>query len=340
MNLFKRLTCIVILAAVSLAMTGCYDVIYLSNDNASSTAEPISPYNENVKKINSNVVCYFGYSEPDDSDGQQFLVAETHSIDYSSGNYEKQLLNELVKGPTQKGKRIVSLIPKGTTFIVNTKEQERFVSVTISSTFFTAPTNFPSDWSSRSDYIEKYNMQKRLAIYSIVDTLTESGKYDRVQILIDYDGSGFGEIPTRKEVGFTRGENSGELLETMYRTTEVILTPENTINTIMYYLKKDSLENLYELIMLVDLDGVKKPTQEEVIKTLEDLDVTVTSYNSTNSVVSPDGTTATLILNADLQIGAGTNKETKYFKNLTIRLVKEDGIWKIQYSDLIENLTN
>jgi|GEM_PF-2688872 len=340
MKTFKKIICIMLLGVISLALTGCYDIIYLNSDDSSTTSEPIAPYSENVKKIKSSAVCYFGYAETDDTTGCEYLVAETHTIDYTSGDYEVALLKELAKGPDQKGKKLTSVIQKGTTFKVIKKEADRFITVIVSSTFLNAPLDFPTDWKTRSEYVEKYNRLKRLAIYSIVDTLTETGKYNRVQILIDKDGTGIGSVPTRGEVGFTDDSNQFELLEAMYRNTDIIMTPEKAFDTLMYYLKTDSFENLYELIMLVDLNSNKKPTQEEIVKTLVDMNINVVSYEASNATVSPDGTTATLLFNGEIQIGLGSNIKTKYFKNTTVRLIEEDGIWKIQYDDFINLLTN
>lgn len=337
----KILVLIILVLLLSLELTGCYDVIYLNEQSdTAATTEPISPYNENSKTKTINAVCYYAYNETEDSSGQEYLVSEVHSIDYSSGNYEKALLNELVIGPDQKSKDITSVIPKGTTFKIISKEEDRFIAVILSSKFLTPPSTYPTDWASRSDYVERFNRVKRLAVYSIVDTLTESGKYDRVQILIDYDDTGIGRIPAKGEMGFTDGGNQYELLEAMYRTTNIIFTPENATKTIMYYLKNKSYANLYEMTALVDLDGNKKPTQEEFIKTLENLKINVADYDATNGSTAPDGSTSTVLLKGEITIGVGTAKKTKYFENTTLRLIEEDGIWKIQYNDLINYLTN
>lgn len=338
MKKFNKMICMMLLSVISLMLTGCYDQIYLSS-NSNSTAEPITPYNENIKKINSSAVCYFGYNETDDSMGQEYLIAETHTIDYTSDNYELTLLKELVKGPNQTVNTITSLFQNGTTFKVIKKEGNKFITVIISKAFLNAPLDFPTDWETRSEYIAKYNRIKRMAIYSIVDTLTETGKYDRVQILIDRDGSGIGKALTRGEAGFT-GEGQNELLEAFYRDTDIILTPANTFDALMYYLKQKSYENLYTLIMMVDLNGDKRPIQEEIINALGDLSINIISYGASKATVSPDGLTSTLLFNGEIQIGTGTNIKTKYYKNSTIRLIKEDGIWKIQYNDLIDMLTN
>ena len=340
MKLIKKAIFITLAATVAISLSGCYDFIYLHNEDASSTTEPIAPYNENAIKISKSVVCYYGYVEPEDAANQEYLVAETHTIDYSSTrDYEAQLLKELVNGPDQKGNKLTSLIPEGTTFVVNAKDKDRFISVTVSKNFLNPPDNFPTDWTTRTNYVNKYNMLKRLAIYSIVDTLTESGKYDSVQILTDIDGDGVGNIPLRKDVGFLDA-NQNEFLDTMYRNVKVILTPENSLTSMMYYLKNKYFENLYDLIMLVDLNGDKKPTQEEITNTIEDLNFTIGSYSVSNAIVSPDGTTATMILNTQVNVGTGKNLETKNLRNYTVRLIKEDGLWKIQYDDLINILTN
>lgn len=341
MKTFKKVTCMMLLIIVSLGLTGCYDLIYLSSDeDTTSTTEPIVPNNENIKKISTSAVCYFGYLETDDSSGREYLVGETHTIDYTNGDYEEEILKELAKGPDQQGNMLFSPIADGTTFKVIKKEEDRFITVIVSKLFLNAPSDFPTDWKTSSDYVDKYNRIKRLAVYSIVDTLTETGKYDRVQILMDNDGTGVGSVPTRGELGFTDVGNQYELLEALYRDTDIIFTPENALSTIMYYFKTDSLDNLYDLIMLVDLDSNKKPTQEEVVKTLENLNINVLSYEASNAIVSPDGLTATVILNGEIQIGSGSNIKTKDFKNTTVRLIEEDGIWKIQYNDLIDLLTN
>ena len=80
---------------------------------------------------------------------------------------------------------------------MSVKEQSGYLSVTLSEKFL----------EKMSQSIESEEMRRRLAVQSIVNSITSIGNYSRVLILIDESGNGNGERLTYAEAGW---EDKGE----------------------------------------------------------------------------------------------------------------------------------
>ena len=96
------------------------------------------------------------------------LSPETRRATMSDNSLEKTIINELINGPVSDG--LERTLPKGTKLIsIETAEEVCFVNIS-------APS-----FSS----LESGSVEERLAVYSIVNSLTRIAGIEKVQILID-----------------------------------------------------------------------------------------------------------------------------------------------------------
>ena len=103
-------------------------------------------------------------------------------------------------------------------------------------------------WQLDRRTAEAVYMQRRMAIYSIVNTLTEISGITYVQIFVDINSDGTAEKITRGEAGFNGDGNEGDNLDVLSRDHAYILTPANTVRLMFELVNKNQPERLYSLI--------------------------------------------------------------------------------------------
>jgi hypothetical protein len=177
-------------------------------------------------------------------------------------------------------------------------------------------------------------LQRQLALYAIVNTLTQTGKYSKVQLYIDYDDSGQGERPTRGEMGFA-GDDSESLLEPIGRHSEVILEPDTSV---MLFLKSFSEKDWDSASQYVDTDN-QEDFEDELVNEFSLQNLALVSYEITSLSTSYDGQSAIVTINYFIRAKDGVEYENT---NVSLKVVRADDIWKISSAsiDQLMNLSN
>lgn len=306
----KHLKYMAVILTVLMMLGGC---AVFNEEGEEGVAKPqINPYIERQLISVYDTKIYYAL------EGETFIAGETRRI--SIGTDESlplTLMRELMKGPSTGtdfehcfwgGVRLVSVEADGST-----------VFVTLSAEFLQPPNI-------------SYNERKRLinnAIFCIVNTLTETGKYTSVQILVDKSGRGRGERPLLNEVYMLEDVNT--TLGPLVRNNDVIFSPTQAVNILFdYALMKNWGKVRY---MLAETSKIQRPSLEEI----EMASKSSTGYvkritKRGDEIISPDGLTARIF--ADIEIFDGEKNDT-VSKN--IRLIKVNGVWKVEYSS-VENI--
>ncbi len=299
-----------------MALSGC---AAMNNEEPEKNTPDINPKAESANKDTSKVTLYYSYK------GQQLLAGETRSIDVPvSEKLEKAVIRALIDGPSADRSQLVGLFWDDVE-LVDVKDNEDILFVTLSEEFITTQPETPVlGEGTVAD-------RKKLAIYSIVNTITEMGTYSSVQFYVESSGGTMGI--TKSDAGFG---DSQDRLDPQRWENEHILTPENTLKEALdSYNKKDWTE-LFDYTAYMNPDGTVKPDSDVFTAALAETGNVLDSYKPIGVNVASDGQSAVVILDYTIKTRNGDIDRTK----IPVVLVREEEIWKLSYSSVINVLIN
>ena len=293
------------LAAIAAVIMSALMLVSCAGLNESGDASTVRPKPEGA--VASGAVLYY-YSPVYSS---LAAIEETVEVPVDRRK-ELYILERLIDGPDSNP--FITAIINSKTEIVDITDSASTVSVTLSKEFLELTEGAQRVSSDK-------NMLLRMCAYSVVNSLTEYGQFDKVQILIDVNGTGIGERVTRKELGFT--ENPDEYLEALSRDDSLLMTPNDALKTILTLIENKEWSTLYSLI-----DTQEKP-EYELFSSLCNVHVDnlVLEGELSRGSVSPNGKTA--VITASFKL-AGI--EERSYQNVPIVLNKTDDVWKLSYS--------
>ena len=299
----KRLAVItaVILSAVLLA--SC------SGLNESGDATTIRPKPDGT--VSSGIVLYY-YSPVFSS-----LTAVEEIVEVPiDKRKELYILERLIDGPDSNP--FLNTIINSKTKVISISDNASTVSVTLSNEFLSLP-------ESAKQISEDKNMLLRMCVYSIVNSLTEYGQFDKVQILIDVNNTGIGERVTRATLGFT--DNPQEYLESLSRYDRVLLTPKKALKTAFELIASKDWSTLYIIV-----SETEERPEYELFRSLcnAHIENLVLDDELSDGSVSPRGNTA--VITASFRI---TGLAERAYKDVPIVLNRTNDIWMFSY-DLFE----
>ena len=116
----------------------------------------------------------------------------------------------------------------------------------VNATSINIPTGAPADWEDLSVWQEEAALRRRLAVQSIVLSLTEDGRYQRVQLYVaDNDD----DIPRRIAMAWLdpSATDPSLVLAASPRDEKVMLTPGRALDMILDAWQKRDFAALYPL---------------------------------------------------------------------------------------------
>ena len=267
----------------------------------------INPLSAASKSAVKQVTVYYKYGYTD------MLIGYSRALAIPvNERIEFTVLTDLIKGKILNRSEYVQLINNNTEIISITDSGDT-LNITLSKEFL--------DFQSSEGDL---NANKQLAVYSIVNTMIEVSGYSRVQILIDKDDSGKGERMTLSEAGF---ESEG-FLEPLGYNADIILTPENTVRTIFDAMTRKDFEELYYHIAYYDENNTEKLDESVFVSRMYEQLPSFEDYTIHNCIVSNDGQTAYVLADYNLRFSG----EIMEYTNIPVKILKENDIWKIQFS--------
>ncbi len=305
------------LMAFILVLSGCAAA---GQGAADKNTPDINPKAEAANKDTSKVRLYYSYK------GEMLLAGETRSIDVPvSQKREEAVIRALIAGPSADRSELAGLFWEGVT-LVGVENNADVLFVTLSEEFVTTdPPMTALDESSAKD-------RKMVAIYSIVNTITEMGTYSGVQINVQRKNGS--QRIMRSEAGFG-GEDKA--LDSQYWNGDLILTPEKTLIQALDAYSKKNWAELYNYTAYTNIDGTVKPDSEDFSAALaetgsNDLD----SFEPKGVNVMSDGQSAVVLLNYTIKTRNGDIERPM----VPVILVLENELWKVSYSSIVNVLIN
>lgn len=320
----KKTVAAVVLAAVLFLFSACSENIYLNNgadgDGSYDIIQSIPDSSDKTRIYNTLYYCMDGYD---------YMLPELREISYQQDiSKEYAVLSELINGTQNKD--LVNLINKNTRILGITTNND-YIYVSLSKEILEVPASINSAWENDAELSRKVYRQRRLAIYTLVNTLTELGGYARVQLYIDLNADGVADRVNREQAGFIGDGNEQQPLEALPRQHDYILTPANTVRLAMGMLAANQTEQLYQLVAEESYTGSQKLTKEEFAARMSALKLTVGDYSvSDNAAITGGGAIAVVMLDYISRSAGGTFEH----KNIPVTLVLEGNRYYIDCSFL------
>jgi len=315
----SKMKIIAVLLVLIIAVSGCAAV---QNEAPAKNTPDINPKAESANKDTSKVTLYYSYK------GHQLLAAETRSIDVPvSEKPENAVIRALIDGPSADRSQLVGLFWDDVQ-LVNVKDNEDILFVTLSEEFITTEPETPVLGEGTAED------RKKLAIYSIVNTIVEMGTYSSVQFYIE--SSSGNQRLTKSGGGF---EDSQDPTPPMSWEDKYILTPENTLKEALDSYNKKNWTELYDYTAYMDPDGTVKPDSDDFTAALAETGNAGNALDSINPIgvnVASDGQTSVVVLDYTIKTRNGDIEK----KKKPVILVREEEIWKISYSSIVNMLIN
>ena len=233
------------------------------------------------------------------------------------------MVQRLIDGPGVAHSRLAGVFPRGTQ-VISVRGDGATVFVTLSREFLGRPDGAPADWEDLPQWQTEAALRRRLAAHSLALTLTEDGRYQRMQL---YVATNDDDIPERVPMAYfdTSVTDPTLVLAATARDESAALTPGRAMEMIMDCWMTEDWETLYQL--LAPQADEELPTLSVFEAEMRARDISLLSYEASEGVVSYDGQTATVVVDAGLRSREGGDAK---ITRESVLLVREQDNWAIR----------
>ena len=279
----------------------------------------IDPEEQALNYDDNNAVLYYV------NEDYSMLVGVEKEIEIPvSSNVEFAVMEELIAGYPN-GKDAIRSIVNPATKILSITRNGNSITVILSKEFL--------DWSFIPDtYLDSGNTDiiKQLTVYSVVNSLVETALCHNVQIMVDKNGNGSGQRIRLNEVGMGGNGVLGQLT----RQNSYILTSEKVLEEIFISLANRDYISLYDNVAAIGTDGSERPVLNSFVTSMQSMDVSLEYFNLEER--TDQSSQEHKIIMCDYVI-VDSDGERMEFKNIPVKLIRENGLWKISY-DMLQKL--
>lgn len=276
-----------------------------------SSGDGILPVQDGTEfSTSSTMPLYFRYyTEP-------MLIRNSVNIDVTSQQLpEYYAISALITGVSGDKREAEKCFGKNTSLISAT-EGDGVLYVTLSDGFLT---------DTKAEEDAKTRENRKLALYSIVNTVVEMGSYSGVQLYLSNTATNVSYRPDTYEMGLTDNPAESTVLGVVTRNTSLILTPSNTVKAALNHYANRDWEKFY---LYIGSENTM-PLQEELADDLDYLALTLRDISSEeNYTVSESGKTATVI--ASFRV----HRENRGYAltDIPLKVINKNGVWLMDYS--------
>ena len=156
------------------------------------------------------------------------------------------IVEHLLAGPDMAHEHLSHVFPQGTE-LISVSGEGTTAFVTLSSGFLGKPDGAPADWEDLPQWQTEAALRRRLAAHSLALTLTEDGRYQRMQL---YVAANDDDIPERVPMAYfdTSVTDPTLVLAATARDESAALTPGRAMEMIMDCWMTEDWETLYQLL--------------------------------------------------------------------------------------------
>ena len=318
MKHWARALLIALIVLLPLLLSSCYEQLNPLVKNEATAAPGLSEelYAASADDNNLSVIkatLYFRYLD------EPMLAAESRLITVRRDQRPEQAIVEaLLQGPSAGNVDLRRMIPEDAQAeAVSNNGQVMFV--TFNEEFLN--DGIPEDWDISDTWRVEAPLLRELITQSIVASVTESYPYAGVQFLVHRKN----EVRTslRLDNAYFLDGSAG-LSEPIIRDEALLLTPQNTVKTILDAWVQKDFERMYKYIAQAG-----KPAYSTFVDTL-DAAPSIEVLSVSGGSVYPDGQAA--VVTAFIRMISGNSREQ--LLSYPLQLVRENGVWKMQYTRL------
>jgi len=325
----RRLSVLVFILIIIIILSGCntiFDrIIFFNRRNDSENKQEEKYINPEPQISQVEVTLYFKHYLAD------YLVPEKRVVQKGSQSIEYVIMSELLKGPTFErvavmppSVKLLDVTRNGDTVFVNLSEE------------FTGDIDLAAMHKETVPEDKKEGVlaqMKRLCVYSIINSLTELDGVNRVKILVNNRALTYEEMGIELIATQTANVGKDTPVMALTRNKNFILTPSEAVRQVFDSLVGEpDWERIDAFLARKNTDGSERPPIEEVQK-IYSAYVAGLEFDSENFIMSeeikPDGEAFVTVTYAIKY--ANGKKESR--DSDVLRLVNEDGIWKLRSPD-------
>lgn len=262
----------------------------------------------------TSAVLYFRYLD------SPYLVFETRKIEIEqTESREKALVKALLSGPAPSGSAGRTLFPEGTEVISVIREGDSLY-VTLSEQFLNA---IPDENAATVFAKEEAVLRRRLAASALVNTLTESGRFQKVQILVLRRNAAENSMRLSQRYYL---EDSDAIPPPLTRQEADILTPGKATEYILNLWRNQDWDRLVSLLAVEPGEEAVSPPKFDA----NSLPVLLT-FSATPGTVSPDYTYALSLVTAEMSDASG---DVILRNSQSVRLLRQNNYWLMSLESL------
>ena len=273
---------------------------------------PASAGEQNVDQV--AVTLYFRYQE------EPMLAPESRILTVQRDqSVELAIVRALLDGPSAGHSDLKRLLPSAAT-VESVTSRDDILFVTFDEGLLR--DDIPENWAQDPQWKDEAPLQRRLAMQSVAASITEQLPYTGVQILLHRQD----QLQTNLRLEnsyFLTGDTS--LSEPIQRDETLLLTPHATVATLLAAWQAHDFERLYRYV-----SSAERPPYATALEAFSTFGA-LAQYTATPGSVAADGQRA--VVTVDLRIlQGGAQAQTSGYP---LQLVRESGIWKISYTQLL-----
>ncbi len=255
------------------------------------------------------------------------LVPVQRTVTVRANEYvEAAVIRQLIAGPAALYGDLEPVLPSSTR-LIETSREGGILYVTLSNDILSsANTTAPR---------EDAELASRLAVYAVVNSLCALGGSNRVQIMVDMNGTGEGTRVPPFSLGFTSDDTNSQWLEPMGMEKSIVITPKMLVELALGHIAKGEYAQAYPLFAESETGGLQKPdyaafeTQMLSMGTLDSF-----SVQSTDIVKGQLNGEAEV----DLQWTTREDGVSHTARNVILQMIPDGDLYKIGYYSLLNTL--
>ena len=311
----KQRLVLLLLAAALCLCTGCASVI--REDSVPESLPAIDPDAGLEKELTASL--YYRLNG-----GSTLLPVKTTLRVRSTEYPELAAIRQLLKEPVSPS--AAAALPKGVR-LVDLSLESGILYVTFNRAFLSP--------SLPEATTEELQLSRRLAVYAVVNTLTELGSAARVQILVDLDDQGKGTRVPAYLAGFDDANGGSRLLEPLRFEQSVLTTPESVTADMLCRLRDRDYARAFSLFADLEPEDRQKPDYSLFEAALMEL-CTVTDWQITGSEIQSDGS---CLVTLDLSF-VDSELRPCTVQGAQLHLYYESGVYRPGYFSFIDIIRN
>ncbi|MGI6695847.1 MAG: GerMN domain-containing protein [Christensenellales bacterium] len=251
----------------------------------------------------------------------QWLEREQRPVPVSlSESHEKALVQALLDGPSQ-GSGLTPLFPQGTQ-VLSVITEGRQLFVTFNERLMAAYPDEGTDLSSPTYRAGEGRLRRKLAMASLVNTLTETGEYARVQVLVRAETTLTGSLRLSSRYYL---EDTDTLPDPLIRQEAALMQPGNATDVLIGLWENREWTALKDRLAQAPGDAA---AQSALMLAL-DASPVILQHTATPGIPGPDGSYAVVSLSLRYLDAQGREKS---IENWPLRLIRQNGCWQLPWA--------